>query len=289
MNLAVENISKSYGKHKVLDSVSFQLENGVYGLLGANGAGKTTLIKIIVRLLAADSGCIKSDGVDIEKLGKSYFSSIGYLPQYPKLYKNFTAVEFLDYMAELKGISRLNRKDKLTELLELVNLQDSAGKRIGAFSGGMRQRLGIAQALLGEPKLLILDEPTAGLDPRERIRFRNILSALSSDKTVIIATHIVPDVEHIAKNIVLLGNGRVICQSEPNQLIADVKDKVWEIVVSPKEVKNYMDTYSISNAVLEADGYHLRIVSDEPLTNAVRCSAANLEDAFLYFSGERLL
>lgn len=289
MKLTVDKINKSYGNHTVLNNVSFTMDNGVYGLLGSNGAGKTTLINIIVRLIGQDSGVITCDDVDVTKLGGEYFNRIGYLPQYPRLYKNFTAVEFLKYMAELKGLKKSKSSKRINELLELVNLSTDKDKKIGAFSGGMRQRLGIAQAMLNDPKLLILDEPTAGLDPRERIRFRNILSALSADRIVLIATHIVSDIEHIAKNVILIGNGNVLCQSTPEKLINEMKGKVYECVVPIEDMQSCMSKYCISNAVLEQDGYHLRIVGENYPENAVPCDTPTLEDAFLMYSGEKIL
>lgn len=289
MKLTVDKIVKSYGDHVVLNNVSFTMDNGVYGLLGANGAGKSTLINIIVRLLSSDSGAVYCDGIDITKLGGDYYDRIGYLPQYPRLYKNFTAFEFLQYMGELKGLKKVDCNKRITELLELVNLSGYRNKKIGAFSGGMRQRLGIAQAILNDPQLLILDEPTAGLDPRERIRFRNILSALSADRIVLIATHIVPDIEHIAKNVILIGNGNVLCQSTPDQLVNEMRGRVHEIVVPVNETQNYLSKYCISNAVFEESGYRLRIVGDSFPENSVSCDLPALEDAFLMYSGEKII
>ena len=289
MKLTVDKIVKSYGDHVVLNNVSFTMDNGVYGLLGANGAGKSTLINIIVRLLSPDSGAVYCDGIDITKLGGDYYDRIGYLPQYPRLYKNFTAFEFLQYMGELKGLKKADCNKHITELLELVNLSGDRNKKIGAFSGGMRQRLGIAQAILNDPQLLILDEPTAGLDPRERIRFRNILSALSADRIVLIATHIVPDIEHIAKNVILIGNGNVLCQSTPDQLVNEMRGRVHEIVVPVNETQNYLSKYCISNAVFEESGYRLRIVGDSFPENSVFCDLPTLEDAFLMYSGEKII
>lgn len=289
MKLTVDKIVKSYGDHVVLNNVSFTMDNGVYGLLGANGAGKSTLINIIVRLLSPDSGAVYCDEIDITKLGGDYYDRIGYLPQYPRLYKNFTAFEFLQYMGELKGLKKADCNKRITELLELVNLSGDRNKKIGAFSGGMRQRLGIAQAILNDPQLLILDEPTAGLDPRERIRFRNILSALSADRIVLIATHIVPDIEHIAKNVILIGNGNVLCQSTPDQLVNEMRGRVHEIVVPVNETQNYLSKYCISNAVFEESGYRLRIVGDSFPENSVSCDLPALEDAFLMYSGEKII
>lgn len=210
MVLRLKNISKSYGEKVALNQVSMDFESGIYGLLGPNGAGKTTLISIMVGLLEASGGEILCDGVPRKKLKNQYYDYIGYMPQYPGYYGNFTGYEMMDYYAVLKGLKRTERKERILELLQFVNLTEQADKKVSSYSGGMRQRLGIACALLNHPKVLILDEPTAGLDPKERIRFRNLLSKISDDKIVIIATHIVSDVELIANRILLLRNGEMI-------------------------------------------------------------------------------
>lgn len=188
--LIIKNVDFSYGKTKVLQDINIVLENGVTALLGPNGAGKTTLINIIMALYKPDRGEVIYDNHNVRKLKESYYDYIGYLPQMPQFYKNFSAAQFLEYMGTLKGIEKKELKNKINELLILVNLREEKNKKIGAFSGGMRQRLGIAQALLNDPHILILDEPTAGLDPNERIRFRNIISQIGSSKIVILATHI---------------------------------------------------------------------------------------------------
>ena len=202
--LILKNVDFSYGKNKVLQDINIVLEKGVTALLGPNGAGKTTLINIIMALYKPDRGEVIYDNHNVRKLKESYYDYIGYLPQMPQFYKNFTAAQFLEYMGTLKGIEKKELKNKINELLILVNLRDERNKKIGAFSGGMRQRLGIAQALLNDPHILILDEPTAGLDPNERIRFRNIISQIGSSKIVILATHIVSDVECIASKAIFI-------------------------------------------------------------------------------------
>lgn len=198
MELKIDHITKKYGDKVALNDVSIQLQPGIYGLLGPNGAGKSTLINIIVQLLSPTQGSIRFDGKDISKMGAEYRSLLGYLPQTVGLYKNFTGRQMLSYLASLKGLPEDQKQEQVAQVLEMVNLTQDADRKIGRYSGGMRQRIGIAQALLGDPKILIFDEPTAGLDPKERIRFMNILSELSSDKIILLATHIVSDVEHIA-------------------------------------------------------------------------------------------
>lgn len=287
MTLTLDNVCKSYGDKQVLHNVSFEMKNGVYGLLGSNGAGKTTLLNIIVRLLANYSGTVYCDGKDISEMSDDYFSRIGYLPQYPQMYKNFTAAEFLEYMALLKCIPKKAGRSQISELLDTVNLTDCADKKIGAFSGGMRQRLGIAQAMLGNPEMIILDEPTAGLDPRERIRFRNILSALSSDKIVLIATHIVPDIENIAKEVIIMSDGRVITKGAHQTLTAPLNSLVHEAVVGASELESIMQRYTVSNIASCDGGYKVRVIGDTYPDNSVQASNQTLEDAFLYYTGDK--
>ncbi len=287
MSLQINEVTKVYGKKKALERFSCTLSNGVYGLLGPNGAGKTTLINIIAGVLKPTSGEIFFNGENTNRMGTRFLDKIGYLPQHPRFYKNYRAYEFLEYMSVLKGIPPKARKQRIEQVLEMVNLSDEKNKKIGSYSGGMRQRLGIAQAMLNNPDILILDEPTAGLDPKERIRFRNLISRLSDNRTVILATHIVPDVEYISEEVILLGAGTKIAQAPAANLMDAIAGKVWDVVAdTDKTVQRYMERYSISNVVRRDDGYHLRVVSDnQPADHAVS-QTPSLEDIYLYYFGE---
>lgn len=281
MELKLEHIKKRYGKQCALDDFGATLSEGVYGLLGHNGAGKTTLISILIGILEATEGRILLDGVDVKQMGTRYLDRIGYLPQYPLFYKNFRTDEFLKYMCALKAIPRSLVSSRIEEVLEQVNLTAAYKKRVGALSGGMRQRLGIAQAILNRPDILVLDEPTAGLDPGERIRFRNIISRLSKDKLVLLATHIVPDVEHIAKEILILNKGRLVMQGSPEQLEKQVEGKVWDVIVAEDEMEEWVESYQVRN-VKRLDGeFLLRIVSDEAPSGRSHQVRPSLEDVFL--------
>lgn len=282
MKLTIDGVTKRFGKKKALNGFSAELENGVYGLLGPNGAGKTTLINIIVGILQPDSGVVKLNEIETKKLGLKYLEKLGYLPQAPQFYKNFKAREFLLYMCSIKGVHKIESEARVDELLKMVNLWDERNKKIGAFSGGMKQRLGIAQALLNDPDILILDEPTAGLDPKERIRFRNIISKLSSAKIVLLATHIVSDVEYIAKEVILIKNGNMLKQDKPANLLKDMRDKVWSVRVKEKDLTDFIEKYNISNAVFDDEAYILRIVNDTPPTEEAVNITPNLEDVYIY-------
>lgn len=286
MELELKNITKKYSKKTALSDVSLNLKNGVYALLGPNGAGKTTLINIITGLLMPTSGTVLFNGTAIGKNMQEYINKIGYLPQYPQFYKNFRADEFLRYMAVMKGIEKKRIDSLVNELIEKVNLTNDSHRYIGQYSGGMRQRLGIAQALLNNPEILILDEPTAGLDPKERIRFRNLISQLSENRIVILATHIVSDVESIAKEVILLKNGEVLQIETPMNLISQMEGKVHLVQCIPEKLEEYMNSFCISNASVCNDRYLLRIVSDNPPTVDAEITIPNLEDAYLYYFGE---
>lgn len=281
MKLKIENICKSYNNHQVLKDVNFTLTPGVYGLLGPNGAGKTTLINIITGLLKQDSGEILPSGFSTD-----YYNLIGYLPQNQEYYNNFTGLEFIEYMIALKKYKCENTKEYALKLLKDVNLADAVKKKIKAYSGGMKQRIGIAQALIGNPELLIFDEPTAGLDPEERIRFRNIISLISTNKIVIISTHIVNDVSYIAKEIIMLNQGKVIMSGKQKDIIDTIKGKVWEYLCEENSVLEQMKQYKVSNVMAEKNGCILRVVSDtQPCDNAKNVTA-NLEDVCLYYFNE---
>lgn len=280
-HLIVENISKNYKDVKALVNVNLTLTNGLYGLLGANGAGKSTLIKIIVGLEKQNVGNVE---YLIDNEQRVILENIGYLPQYPMFYPEFTPVEFLDYMMKIKieNFKKNNIKENIDILLDKVNLKNVRNKKIQGFSGGMRQRLGIAQALIGNPNILIFDEPTAGLDLKERIEFRNIITSLSGDKIIIFATHIVSDVESIAKDIIFLDKGSIVDKGIPSNLSDKLKGKVWNINVNFNDIDKYMGNHIVSNISENKEGFTLKIISDyKPTENAVETNP-NLEDYCMY-------
>lgn len=289
MKLEIKNITKKYGSFAALDNFSVTLENGVYALLGPNGAGKSTLSNIICQTVKATSGEILLDGKNINSMGRDYRSLLGYAPQVTAYYRDFTALYFLEYMGRLKEIGNKSEiRQKAEHMLELVNLSDVKHKKIKEFSGGMKQRIGIAQALLNDPKILILDEPTAGLDPKERIRLRNIISKLSFDRIVIIATHIVSDVEYIANEVLLIKSGRLIKSGSPDSITGELGGKVYNVTVDKQMADHFVANYRTSNLTANNDGHtaSLRLISDTPpaVQNAV-LAQPNLEDAYLYYFG----
>ena len=283
--LEIKNISKTYkkGTVKALDNFSVTLTSGVYGLLGPNGAGKSTLMNIITDNLNSDSGKVLYDGEDIKKLGKGYRSVLGYMPQQQGLYDDFTLNRFLWYMSALKGLKKKEAKEKITSLLETVNLTNSAHKKLGGFSGGMKQRALIAQALLNDPKILILDEPTAGLDPKERIRIRNFVSEIAEDKIVLISTHVVSDIEFIAKEIVLLKQGKLVSHDTCPNLVGEIENKVVEVEINREELKYFQNNYRVSNLYHNDDKIIVRLVTDNPHKNHKSTIVKpTLEDLYLY-------
>ena len=286
MRVEFQNISKYYGRKCVLNQFTATLEHGVYGLLGPNGAGKTTLINIFIGILQKSSGRLLIDGQDVEKLGTEFLGHIGYLPQCPQFYKNFTVEDFMAYICVLKDIPEIAGRQWTEELLEMVNLTEHRRKKIGALSGGMRQRLGIAQAMLNRPDILILDEPTAGLDPQERIRFRNLISQFSADRIVLLATHIVPDVEFIANEVLLLKNGILLKQARSGELTQAIAGKVWELTLPDPQMTKRFDAMQISNMIHDADGVHLRMVCENCPGEEASPALPNLEDVFLYYCSE---
>ncbi len=282
MELSVDRLTKQYGKKIAVDCVSTVLQPGVYGLLGENGAGKTTLMRMLCAILEATAGEVFLDGKEITALGADYRDILGYLPQDFGYYPNYTAKEFLLYMAALKGIPRDMAKKRAQELLEVVGLSEVAAKKIKTFSGGMKQRVGIAQALLNQPKLLILDEPTAGLDPKERVRFRNLISDYAAGRIVILSTHIVSDIEAIADEVLLMRKGKLVSQGTVPALTKEADGKVWELTVSPQEAKVWQEKAAVANLRHEKDMVVLRILADDkPAEGAVPCEAT-LEDLYLY-------
>ncbi len=282
MELSVDRLTKQYGRKLAVDCVSTVLKPGVYGLLGENGAGKTTLMRMICAILESTSGEVFLDGREVTSLGADYRDLLGYLPQDFGYYPNYTAQEFLLYMAALKGIPRSMARKRTKELLEVVGLNDAAAKKLKTFSGGMKQRVGIAQALLNQPKILILDEPTAGLDPKERVRFRNLISDYAAGRIVILSTHIVSDIEAIADEVLLMKKGELVLQGTVSGLTKQAEGKVWELAVSPAEAKIWQEKAAVANLRHEGEQVVLRILSDsKPAEEAVSCEAA-LEDLYLY-------
>ncbi len=286
MSLNIDRVTKLYKNNIAVDKISLTLEPGIYGLLGENGAGKTTLMRIICGILRPSSGTITYDGLDVND--EDYRALLGYLPQEFGYYPNFTAVDFMYYMSSLKGLSKYKAKEKTHELLELVSLTGVAKKKIKTFSGGMLRRLGIAQALLNDPKILILDEPTAGLDPKERVRFRNLISRLGNDRIILLSTHIVSDIEHIAHTILLMKDGCIIQQGSYLDVIKTIEKKVYEIHCERTAAKELIDKYTIINIREEGNISYLRVVSDKPPIENSKEKDATLEDLYLYYFREVL-
>lgn len=287
MELKMIKLTKQFGDFTAVDHMNLTMTNGVYGLLGVNGAGKTTLMRMICTLLQPSSGKILCNGKDISKMGADYRKLLGYLPQDFGFYPEFTVKDYLLYIAALKGIRPAVAKKRVKDLISKVGLSKAANKKMKKLSGGMKRRAGIAQAMLNDPKILILDEPTAGLDPNERIRFRNLISELSEDRLVLLSTHIVSDVEYIANEIWLMKDGRLLHQGTADELIRSMPESVWKCYANKSDVPVLMKRYKISNIKSEPHGVELRIISREkPFPDAVM-EEANLEDVFLYYFGEK--
>lgn len=309
MELILKNLKKTYGNVKALKGINYTFTPGVYGILGSNGAGKSTMINLITdnvkrdknggEILFCDDNSDTAEAVDILKLGSKFRSFIGYMPQQQGYYADFTPKSFLKYMADIKGVKKkeivdnngsksyISVNEQIDKLLEIVNLTDAAYKRIGGFSGGMKQRVLLAQALLGNPKILILDEPTAGLDPKERIHIRNYIAKLSKDRIILFATHVVSDIECIADKVILLKEGQIIEAGSPVQLIDKVYGKVGEINCQLEDVDNLQKKYRVGNIRQRRNGLALRIVGDTLPEMADACSNdIDLEDVYLYYFGE---
>ncbi len=282
MQLVLEQLCKDYrGKPGALRGVNLSLGPGVLGLLGPNGAGKSTLMKILSTITRPTSGRALWNGMDTAKQPEPLRATLGYLPQDFGVYPNLSAIEFLEYLAAVKGIAAAAARKRISELLELVNLTEAAKRPLGGYSGGMRQRVGIAQALLNDPRLLIVDEPTAGLDPEERVRFRNLLSELSGERIVILSTHIVSDIEAVATSIAILAQGQLLTHGAPEQLLASVEGQVWELVLPSAELPALRQRFLISSTTHRSDGVRARIVSRVAPSANARALEPSLEDVYL--------
>jgi ABC-2 type transport system ATP-binding protein len=282
LQLSIENVSKRYGGGNwALRNFTLQLKPGVLGLLGPNGAGKTTLMSILATITRATEGRVTWNGSDLATDPDALRSTLGYLPQDFGVYPNLNAVEFLEYLAAVKGLGAVAAKRRIDELLDLVNLTDVRKRALGGYSGGMKQRVGIAQALLNDPQLLIVDEPTAGLDPEERVRFRNLLSELSGERIIILSTHIVSDVEATATDIALISQGTLVAHASPEELLWQVEGKVWEWILPSADLNVARQKYLISNTARRGDGVHARVLGEAPPAGA-QPVVPNLEDAYLF-------
>ncbi len=284
--LLLNDVTKKYGNFVALENINLEFENGVYGLLAPNGAGKTTLIKMITTLLFPTKGEILYKGDNINKLGESYREIIGYLPQQFGYYKDYTPRKYLFYLSALKGIEKSEAKKRTEDLLKEVYLEDVMDKKMKKFSGGMIQRVGIAQAMLNNPKVLVLDEPTAGLDPKERVRFRNIISSLSKDKIVILSTHIVSDIETIANKIIMIKDKKIFKNETRSNIIKVLGGKVFETNVAEEDMENFKNKYFILSTRQEYENTMVRFVADSNIEDNFKPVIPNLEDIFLYIYRE---
>lgn len=282
MELTIDRVSKQYRSGVwALRDFSLKLRPGVLGLLGPNGAGKTTLMSILATITRATQGSVRWNDNDLARSPDSIRRVLGYLPQDFGVYPNLNAVEFLEYLAAVKGLDTATSRRRIEELLTLVNLSDVRKRPLGGYSGGMKQRVGIAQALLNDPQILIVDEPTAGLDPEERVRFRNLLSEPSGERVIILSTHIVSDVEATATDIALISGGRLVAHATPEALLRQAEGKVWESIVPSGDLQAVKQKYLISGTARRADGVHIRILSASA-PNGAQPLPPTLEDAYLY-------
>lgn len=282
--LKIESVSKKFGKKEALSDVDLELDAGIYGLLGDNGAGKSTLMRLLVGVDKPTKGRILYEGEDISQLKGQYRGLLGYMPQEFAVFPGFTAGEFLNYMGALKGLSKRELKEKIPRVLAFVNLQDVKDKKVSTFSGGMKRRVGIAQALLNDPKILILDEPTAGLDPGERIRFSNILSNMSKDKIILFSTHIISDIEAITKNIIILNDGKIRAKTTSDKLIEKMEGLVFETMLPFTELAAYEKKIQIIR--MRYEGEYLKIRYTGSTLEGARPVQANLEDYYILHRNE---
>lgn len=284
MEITISHLTKRFGDKTALDDVSLVLDSGVHALLGPNGAGKSTLINILTDSIVRDQGEVLCNDHEITKLGAKYRELLGYMPQQQRLYDNYTAEEFLKYMAAVKGIAPATAGKQIAELLQVVNLWEVRRKKVGGFSGGMKQRVLLAQALLGNPRLLILDEPTAGLDPSERINIRNYIAAVAQKMIVLFATHVVSDIECIAKDVILIRDGRICQKGTPVELIESIQGKVGELPCDLDSLEKLQERYCTGNVYQRREGLRVRIVGDElpegclPVRDSI-----DLEDVYMYY------
>ena len=286
MQLIVNSLGKQYkSDFWGLKDFSLDIRPGILGLLGPNGAGKSTFMRMLATITKPTTGTICWNDTDVVKSPDVLREVLGYLPQDFGVYPNLNAVEFLEYMAAIKGLNAVSSKRRIDELLQVTNLVEAAKRPLGGYSGGMKQRVGIAQALLNDPQLLIVDEPTVGLDPEERVRFRNLLSDLSGERIVILSTHIVSDVEATATHIALVNKGQLLCDAAPENLLREIENKVWEWIVRSEDLPTLKQKHIISGTIRRSDGVQVRVVSaDKPDSDSHNISP-NLEDAYLFFIG----
>ena len=288
MELKLDRLTKQFGAAIAVDRVSAAFSPGVYGLLGANGAGKTTLMSMICDVLKPTSGSVLWNGSPINRLGASYRGVLGYLPQDFGYYPDFTALDFMLYLSALKGLDRRAARRRSRELLDLVGLADVARRKIRTFSGGMKQRLGIAQAVINDPQVLVLDEPTAGLDPKERVRFRNLISSLAQDKIVILSTHIVSDVEYIADEILVMRDGAILTTGTVEQIVAGLRGRVWECSVGPREADAMASRMDVGNLHYDRSGNAVvRLIADATPHPQAHPVEPTLEDVYLHLFNEQ--
>ena len=286
MELTIQNLTKEFGSFRAVDRVSLSMQNGVYGLLGVNGAGKTTLMRMLTTLIRPTAGEILWDGQDVFQMDGQYRKLLGYLPQDFGYYPDFSIYEYLMYIASIKGIRPAVAKERVKVLLKQVGLVRSRHKKMKTLSGGMKRRAGIAQAMLNDPKILILDEPTAGLDPSERIRFRNLISELSEDRIVLLSTHIVSDIEYIANEILLMKDGVITLSGTAEEIVASMPEQVWSFPVPKVKIDAYLKAYKVANVKTIPGGAELRVLAADCPVPGAAAVESTLEDAFLYYFGE---
>ena len=287
MQLELIDLTKKYGNFTALDHLNITFTPGIYGILGANGAGKSTMMNLLTDNISRTGGQILFDGTDILKLGKDFRRVLGYMPQQQGFYEHMTAQTFLYYMAELKGIPKKQAAQEIEALLEVTNLSQVRHKKLGGYSGGMKQRVLLAQALLGDPKVVILDEPTAGLDPKERIRIRNFISSMSRNRIILLATHIVSDIESISDQILMMKKGQMVGIGTPGELIESVADKVKEMPCPPEELDRVQEQYKVGNIFQRHGETWVRIIGDNlPSEGQYVEDHLSLEDVYLYYLGE---